>query len=87
MQITVRLQKNTLVCSIIDDGIGRENARKLRHLSSRKDHLSLGMKITHDRLELINRLHGSQLSLTITDLNAADGSPAGTRVDIFIPVS
>lgn len=87
LQIIVRLQKNTLVCSIIDDGIGREKARELRQLSRRKDHQSLGMKITHDRLELINRLHGSQLSLTITDLKAEDGSAAGTRVDIFIPVS
>jgi sensor histidine kinase YesM len=87
LQITLRLQGNTIVCSIIDDGIGREKAREMRQLSSRKDHQSLGMKITHDRLELINRLHGSQLSLTITDLYSEDGAAAGTRVDIFIPVS
>ncbi len=87
LQIVMRLQGNTIVCSIIDDGIGREKAWEMRQLSKRKDHQSLGMKITHDRLELINRLHGSQLSLTITDLYAEDGSAAGTRVDIFIPVS
>jgi hypothetical protein len=87
LEVSIRLQANTLVCSIQDDGIGREKARELRQLSMRKDHRSLGMKITHDRLELINRLHGSQLSLTITDLYDNDRKPAGTRVDIFIPVS
>lgn len=87
LEISLRLKANTIICSITDNGIGREKAREMRQLSTRKDHRSLGMKITHDRLELINRLNGSQLSLTITDLYAEDGSPAGTRVDIFIPVS
>jgi hypothetical protein len=87
LEISLRLRANTIICSITDNGIGREKAREMRQLSTRKDHRSLGMKITHDRLELINRLNGSQLSLTITDLYAEDGSPAGTRVDIFIPVS
>ncbi|HEU4718420.1 MAG TPA: two-component regulator propeller domain-containing protein [Bacteroidia bacterium] len=85
--IELRLKGNQLVCSIIDDGIGRERAREMRRLSQQKDHKSLGMKITHDRLELINRLHGSHLSLTIIDLYHPGGSAAGTRVDIFIPVS
>jgi ligand-binding sensor domain-containing protein/uncharacterized membrane-anchored protein YhcB (DUF1043 family) len=87
LELKIRLQGNTLVCSVIDNGIGRDAARDMRQLSTRKDHKSLGMKITHDRLELINRLNNSNLSLTITDLKHADQSPAGTQVDIFIPVS
>lgn len=87
LEIRMRLKANTLICSVIDNGIGREKAREMRQLSKRKDYKSLGMKITHDRLELINRLNGSHLSLTITDLYKEDGSAAGTRVDIFIPVS
>lgn len=87
LEIIMRMQGNTLMCRIRDNGIGREAAREMRQLSGRKDHRSLGMKITSDRLELINNLHGSQLSMTITDLKNADGSPTGTQVDIFIPVS
>jgi hypothetical protein len=87
LEISMRLKANTIICSITDNGIGREKAREMRQLSNRKEHTSLGMKITHDRLELINRLNGSQLSLTITDLYNDDGTAAGTRVDIFIPVS
>ncbi len=87
LEISMGLKANTIICSITDNGIGREKAREMRQLSNRKDHQSLGMRITHDRLELINRLNGSQLSLTITDLYNDDGTASGTRVDIFIPVS
>jgi ligand-binding sensor domain-containing protein len=87
LEITMRMQGNNLLCRIKDNGIGREKASEMRQLSGRKDHRSLGMKITSDRLELINNLHGSQLSMTITDLKNNDGTPAGTQVDIFIPVS
>lgn len=87
LEISMRMQGSTLVCRIRDNGIGREKAREMRQLSGRKDHRSLGMKITSDRLELINNLHNSQLSMTITDLKNDDGSAAGTQVDIFIPVS
>ena len=87
LEIIMRLQGNNLLCSIRDNGIGREKSREMRQLSKRKDHKSLGMKITSDRLELINNLQGSHLSMTVTDLHNEDGSPAGTQVDIFIPVS
>lgn len=87
LEISMRMKGNNLVCRIKDNGIGREKAREMRQLSGRKDHRSLGMKITSDRLELINNLHNSQLSMTITDLKNDDGSAAGTQVDIFIPVS
>lgn len=87
LEIIMRMQGTTLLCRIRDNGIGRDKAREMRQLSGRKDHRSLGMKITSDRLELINNLHGSHLSMTITDLKNEDGTPAGTQVDIFIPVS
>ncbi|MCK6639512.1 MAG: histidine kinase [Bacteroidia bacterium] len=87
LEIIMRLQGNNLLCRIRDNGIGREKSREMRQLSKRKDHKSLGMKITSDRLELINNLQGSHLSMTVTDLRNEDGTPAGTQVDIFIPVS
>lgn len=87
LKIAFRLTDNTLVCSITDNGIGREKSIAIRQLSKQKDHKSLGMKITNDRLELINRLNGSNMSLTITDLYDESQQASGTRVDIFIPVS
>ncbi|HTF06128.1 MAG TPA: two-component regulator propeller domain-containing protein, partial [Bacteroidia bacterium] len=87
LEIILRMQGHNLLCRIKDNGIGREQAREMRQLSGRKDHKSLGMKITSDRLELINNLQGSHLSMTITDLKDAEGAATGTQVDIFIPVS
>ncbi|GAB4148741.1 MAG: hypothetical protein Fur0041_22190 [Bacteroidia bacterium] len=87
LEIIMKLKGNNIQFSIVDNGIGREKARTMRQLSKKKDHKSLGMKITQDRLELINKMHGSNLSLTITDLYTENNEPAGTRVDIFVPVS
>jgi ligand-binding sensor domain-containing protein len=87
LEIILRLQGNNLLCRIRDNGIGREKSKEMRRLSNRKDHRSLGMKITSDRLELINNLQGSHLSMTVTDLKNSEGIASGTQVDIFIPVS
>lgn len=87
LEIILRLQGNNLLCRIRDNGIGREKSKAMRQLSNRKDHKSLGMKITSDRLELINNLQGSHLSMTVTDLKNSEGAASGTQVDIFIPVS
>jgi ligand-binding sensor domain-containing protein len=87
LDIRISQSGNVIKVAIKDDGIGRTKSREMRQLSGKKNHKSLGMKITHDRLELINRLHGSSLSVSINDLLLPDGTPAGTQVDIFVPVS
>lgn len=82
----IRLQGEMLICTIEDNGIGRKKARELRQLSLKKDHTSMGMRITQDRLEIINRLHSSNLTLNITDLENEKGEATGTRVEVFIPL-
>jgi len=86
LDVIIRLSGELLVCSVIDNGIGRRKARELRQLSRKKDHKSMGMRITQDRLEIINRLHGSNLTLSITDLEDEKGNALGTKVEIFVPV-
>jgi hypothetical protein len=46
----------------------------------------MGMKITQDRLEVLNRIHHSSLSVNIIDLQDESGESAGTKVEIFIPI-
>lgn len=87
LKVSIYLRGDMLVCQVTDNGIGREKARQIRQLSNKKDHKSMGMRITQDRLEIINRLQGSNLSLAITDLFDDNGNPAGTRVEIFIPAT
>ena len=84
---SIQLHSDILICTIEDNGIGRKKAREMRQLSLKKGHTSMGMRITQDRLEIINRLNNSNLSLNITDLENEKGEATGTRVEVFIPVN
>ena len=44
------------------------------------------MQITQDRIALINRLNNIQASCRVLDLTDAQGQPAGTRVELVIPL-
>ncbi len=50
------------------------------------DHKSMGLKITEERLRLLNRKELRQL-IKITDLKDSVNRAAGTRVDINIPIA
>jgi hypothetical protein len=75
--VDISLKNGLLLCTIQDNGIGREAAKKIREKSgySRKSH---GMEITMKRIELFNREHGIEEKVAVFDLE--NGS--GTRVEI-----
>ena len=77
--------KDCLVCTIEDNGIGREASRELRK-NKEKTYNSLGTRITESRLNLVNSLYGTSLKTTFTDLMDEQGNAAGTRVEIHIPI-
>ncbi len=88
-KLTVKITSTAafLICTIEDNGIGRKRAGEMKTSQKASEkHKSLGMKITQDRLKLLNQLNDSELSMNITDLCDKDGNPAGTRVDIYIPI-
>jgi streptogramin lyase len=70
---------------ITDDGIGRKKAAELASKSATK-HKSLGLRITADRIAMMQSSYGVESPVTINDLINADGSAAGTEVIIKIPV-
>lgn len=73
------LEKNEhLKISIIDNGVGRRSKKKLKVNNSIVHH-PLGLQITHDRLELFNRMNPYQIKMTIHDLEDS-GKPQGTQV-------
>ncbi|WP_276501248.1 tetratricopeptide repeat-containing sensor histidine kinase [Terrimonas pollutisoli] len=74
-----------LFVKITDDGIGRKHAAELASKSATR-HKSMGLKITADRIAMLQRLNGNESPVTINDLVNADGSAAGTEVIIKIPV-
>jgi ligand-binding sensor domain-containing protein/putative methionine-R-sulfoxide reductase with GAF domain len=74
-----------LQCEIEDNGIGRDKAKEMKSKSaiSRK---SLGMKLTEDRLSLLNKHAALNASIDIIDIKNGHGEATGTRVIIKIPV-
>lgn len=75
---------NVLECCIRDNGIGREKAAALKSKSAATKK-SLGMRLTEDRLALLNRGDGVHASVEVQDL-IEDGRSVGTRVILKIPV-
>jgi putative methionine-R-sulfoxide reductase with GAF domain/ligand-binding sensor domain-containing protein len=77
--------ENLLECIIQDNGIGREKAKELKSKSASTTK-SLGMKLTESRLALLNKHSQWDAVVQIEDLVDPEGSPAGTRVSIRIPI-
>lgn len=74
-----------LIIMVEDDGVGRSRAAELKSKQVLKKK-SYGMQITEDRIALINRLNNIQASCRVLDLTDAQGRPAGTRVELVIPL-
>jgi tetratricopeptide (TPR) repeat protein/two-component sensor histidine kinase len=85
ISIVVREENDRLLCTIEDNGIGREKAKQLREKSILKSK-SMGMKITVDRLKLLNPDNAEQV-IWITDLKDTTNHATGTRIEINIPIS
>lgn len=85
--VKIKLTKKdekSLVIEIIDNGIGREKAERLTSKSALK-HKSFSMKITAERMEILNRLYSTASSIDIIDLKEG-GHSAGTHVKIDLPI-
>ena len=85
ININIRNEPNLLICIIEDNGIGRSKAALLKEQQVINHH-SMGMKVTEDRLRILNQLNLERPSVTITDLFTETSEPSGTRVEIVIPV-
>lgn len=76
---------NLLHVVVEDDGDGREAAQK-RNEWKQKAHKSVAMSVTKERLEILNSVNNSPLSVDIEDLKDESGKACGTRVNIYIPI-
>ncbi|MEO6813210.1 MAG: histidine kinase [Ginsengibacter sp.] len=70
---------------ITDNGVGRAKAAELKSKSAIK-RKSFGMKITSERIALINQLFNTNTTVQITDLRKENGDPCGTQVILQIPI-
>jgi ligand-binding sensor domain-containing protein/anti-sigma regulatory factor (Ser/Thr protein kinase) len=80
INITVTKEKEYLICSIDDNGIGRDKALSLRS-QMHTEYQSRGMQLSKRRADLYH------IELEITDKKDAGGMAAGTTVTLKIPVT
>jgi sensor histidine kinase YesM len=85
LNIEVSQQNDQLFVKVTDDGVGRKQAAALSSKSATK-HKSVGLKITAERIAMMQSEKGNESTVTINDLVNADGSAAGTEVVIKMPV-
>ena len=85
VSIDLKLNDDCILCTIEDNGIGREASME-RNLKKEGNHNSLGTRISKSRLDLVNELYGTSLKTVYSDLKDEEGRPAGTRVEIHIPL-
>ncbi|HMH22290.1 MAG TPA: histidine kinase [Puia sp.] len=83
LEISFRMEEDMLICSIADNGVGREAAAQLKSKSATKEK-SMGLKITKERLSLINRGMEDRSSFEFVDLFDPEGNAAGTKVILRI---
>lgn len=76
---------NQLIIEIEDNGIGRDAARELKSKSATL-HKSHGMKVTAERIDIINEMYQTKATVHIEDLVYPDGQPAGTKVRLSLPI-
>ena len=86
INIVITEKKGLLHVVVEDNGIGRSNHKKASEYPLIKSE-SLGIKLTEDRLKILNKMHGIEAGLHITDLYTEKNEPAGTRVELYLPIS
>ena len=77
IQIEFTQQKDCILCTITDNGIGRQAASQQK---SQRDslHKSMGLQVTAERLDLLNE--NKVESLRIEDIIDKEGNPGGTKI-------
>ena len=85
LKISVFEKGDIVICSVRDNGIGREKAKAnlLRNRVIAKK--SVGLKNAMERLALFKELYDIEILLDIIDRKDEQGNPTGTQVNISIP--
>ena len=86
VELNIYKRKDSLYCIVSDNGIGRKKAAELREKKLNNHKRSMGMQITQDRIDIINKLYNLNTSVKIYDLESEKGEASGTRVELIIPI-
>ena len=85
LDIEVSQEGDHLYFKVTDNGIGRKKASELASKSATK-HKSMGLRITANRIAMMQHSNGEESPVKINDLVEPDGTAAGTEVVIKMPI-
>ena len=78
--VLIKKEGSMIHCSVEDDGIGRKEAALTTIAGAVTEKKSLGMKITRERIDLLNKVKKTTAAIQFTDLQQ------GTRVEVRLPL-
>ena len=84
ISLNINKSENQIICNVYDNGIGRGKSMELK-MKSIQDHKSLGMAVTAERIELLNKKGKDNYSVKYFDLMDTEGNSTGTNVELKIP--
>ncbi len=82
LQVRFNIENNKLKCEVEDNGIGRDKSNAQKKWRPKK-HESSGLKITEERLILLNSSSENNPQIKVTDLKTAEGLASGTLVEMW----
>lgn len=85
LRIALEKLDSVILASVEDDGIGRARSQEMQQ-GRHSRYASMGMEITQDRLNILNQARKKNMSMKIIDLVDEQRAPAGTRIEIVIPI-
>jgi tetratricopeptide (TPR) repeat protein len=78
--IHVGKEDNMMICTVEDNGVGRQKAMELKETAAAHKDESLAMKITSARIDIINKIKRTKASVSLTYLSE------GMRVEVKLPL-
>ena len=85
LNIEVLEKDDQLYFSIEDNGVGRQKSKELASKTATK-HKSMGLRITANRIAILQKNGSTESPVTIRDLVDSNGVAAGTEVIIKMPL-
>jgi LytS/YehU family sensor histidine kinase len=83
LDVLISKEKEHLLCTVTDNGIGRDASKIMNEKRSSK-HASAGMALTQKRLKILSEGKGD-FDVKIRDIHNEDGSK-GTEVKLVVPI-
>ena len=85
IDIYISKKDNAIYATVEDNGVGRDMSKQVSQpLLHKKE--SLGMKLTEERLKILNELKKIKAQFKIVDLFTKENKPAGTKVELSLPL-